>query len=141
MLKQRVRGLNCNATKVSPAKGKPIIYWMSRDQRVQDNWAMLYAQQCAIEAEAPVGHTRTHTYTRTHTRTHKHTHTLHSYTRGRAGALARAHTRKHVHTHNAHGALGVCAVSGDAEGLRCVCVCVRACVRVCVCVCSIGAEL
>lgn len=54
VLKQRVRGLNCNATKASPAKGKPIIYWMSRDQRVQDNWAMLYAQQCAIEAEAPV---------------------------------------------------------------------------------------
>eukprot|EP00802_Teleaulax_amphioxeia_P006105 Tamp_06109.p1 GENE.Tamp_06109~~Tamp_06109.p1 ORF type:complete len:438 (-),score=130.26 Tamp_06109:37-1350(-) len=27
---------------------------MSRDQRVQDNWAMLYAQQCALEAEAPL---------------------------------------------------------------------------------------
>lgn len=54
VLKQRVRGLNCNASKVAPPKGKPVIYWMSRDQRVQDNWAMLYAQQCAVEAEAPV---------------------------------------------------------------------------------------
>lgn len=26
----------------------PIIYWMSRDQRVHDNWALLYAQQIAI---------------------------------------------------------------------------------------------
>ncbi|MFM7088359.1 MAG: deoxyribodipyrimidine photo-lyase [Candidatus Paceibacterota bacterium] len=25
----------------------PIIYWMSRDQRVHDNWALLYAQQVA----------------------------------------------------------------------------------------------
>jgi len=25
----------------------PIIYWMSRDQRVHDNWALLYAQQIA----------------------------------------------------------------------------------------------
>ena len=54
VLKQRIRGLNCNASKVAPPKGKPVIYWMSRDQRVQDNWAMLYAQQCAAEAEAPV---------------------------------------------------------------------------------------
>jgi deoxyribodipyrimidine photo-lyase len=25
----------------------PIVYWMSRDQRVEDNWALLYAQQLA----------------------------------------------------------------------------------------------
>lgn len=25
----------------------PVIYWMSRDQRVHDNWAMLYAQKLA----------------------------------------------------------------------------------------------
>lgn len=29
----------------------PIVYWMSRDQRVQDNWALLYAQQLAIERQ------------------------------------------------------------------------------------------
>ncbi|MBM4175015.1 MAG: deoxyribodipyrimidine photo-lyase [Ignavibacteria bacterium] len=27
----------------------PVVYWMSRDQRVNDNWALLYAQQKAIE--------------------------------------------------------------------------------------------
>ena len=26
-------------------QGKPIVVWMDRDQRVQDNWALLYAQQ------------------------------------------------------------------------------------------------
>lgn len=29
----------------------PIVYWMSRDQRAQDNWALLYAQQLAIERQ------------------------------------------------------------------------------------------
>jgi len=27
----------------------PVIYWISRDQRVHDNWAMLFAQQLAIQ--------------------------------------------------------------------------------------------
>ena len=27
----------------------PVVYWMSRDQRVHDNWALLFAQQLAIE--------------------------------------------------------------------------------------------
>ncbi len=27
----------------------PIVYWMSRDQRVHDNWALLYSQQLARE--------------------------------------------------------------------------------------------
>ena len=27
----------------------PVIYWMSRDQRVHDNWTLLFAQQLAIE--------------------------------------------------------------------------------------------
>ena len=26
-----------------------ILYWMQRDKRVSDNWALLYAQQLAIE--------------------------------------------------------------------------------------------
>ncbi|MDQ1261578.1 MAG: deoxyribodipyrimidine photo-lyase [Euryarchaeota archaeon] len=39
---KRVRAL----TKESPAKG-PVIYWMSRDQRVGDNWALLYAKELA----------------------------------------------------------------------------------------------
>jgi len=32
----------------------PIIYWMSRDQRVHDNWALLYAQQLALEKKLPL---------------------------------------------------------------------------------------
>ncbi len=32
-----------------PEKKGPVIYWMSRDQRVRDNWALLFAQQKAVE--------------------------------------------------------------------------------------------
>ena len=28
---------------------KGVAYWMSRDQRVQDNWALIYAQKLAKE--------------------------------------------------------------------------------------------
>lgn len=28
-------------------KGKDIVYWMSRDQRVKDNWSLIYAQNLA----------------------------------------------------------------------------------------------
>jgi deoxyribodipyrimidine photo-lyase len=45
----RVRLLNSKAER----KG-PVIYWMSRDQRVNDNWALLYAQQKALEKEQPL---------------------------------------------------------------------------------------
>lgn len=31
-----------------------IVYWMARDQRVQDNWSFLYAQKLALRAEAPL---------------------------------------------------------------------------------------
>lgn len=32
----------------------PVVYWMSRDQRVYDNWALLYAQKIAIETKSPL---------------------------------------------------------------------------------------
>lgn len=32
----------------------PIVYWMSRDQRMRDNWALLYAQQLAEEKRQPL---------------------------------------------------------------------------------------
>jgi len=35
-------------------KPGPIIYWMSRDQRVQDNWALLFAQELAIQKKEPL---------------------------------------------------------------------------------------
>ena len=32
----------------------PVVYWMSRDQRVQGNWALLYAQEIAEKNKAPL---------------------------------------------------------------------------------------
>ncbi|XP_060729729.1 CPD photolyase [Tachysurus vachellii] len=31
-----------------------VMYWMVRDQRVQDNWALVYAQQLALEEKLPL---------------------------------------------------------------------------------------
>jgi deoxyribodipyrimidine photo-lyase len=39
--------------KLTVAKGKApagVLYWMTRDMRVQDNWAMLYSQKMAMES-------------------------------------------------------------------------------------------
>ncbi|WP_378954040.1 deoxyribodipyrimidine photo-lyase [Pelosinus sp. sgz500959] len=47
MNQQRIRILNDSTL---TTKG-PIVYWMSRDQRAQDNWALLYAQKLAIERQ------------------------------------------------------------------------------------------
>ena len=46
----RVRSLN----QARPGPG-PVIYWMSRDQRVRDNWALLYAQELALSLGQPLG--------------------------------------------------------------------------------------
>ena len=35
-------------------KKGPVVYWMSRDQRVSDNWALIHAQTLAIERKAPL---------------------------------------------------------------------------------------
>ncbi len=34
--------------------GRAVLYWMSRDQRVNDNWALTYTQEKAFEYEVPV---------------------------------------------------------------------------------------
>jgi deoxyribodipyrimidine photo-lyase len=31
-----------------------VVYWMQRDQRVEDNWALLFAQQCALDRKVPL---------------------------------------------------------------------------------------
>jgi len=49
MKKERIRLLN----KEKEVKG-PIIYWMSRDQRVDDNWALIFAQKMAIQKKQPL---------------------------------------------------------------------------------------
>jgi len=46
---KRVRNL-----KEGSSQSGPVVYWMSRDQRVNDNWALLYAQQVAIERKSPL---------------------------------------------------------------------------------------
>lgn len=47
---QRVRQLGQKTTK----KNGPIIYWMSRDQRVHDNWALTHAQYLAYTQRKPM---------------------------------------------------------------------------------------
>lgn len=45
----RARFLNTR----SPGPG-PVVYWMSRDQRVAGNWALLHAQSLALERRVPL---------------------------------------------------------------------------------------
>ncbi|PKI59564.1 hypothetical protein CRG98_020092 [Punica granatum] len=37
-----------------PAEGGPVVYWMFRDQRVRDNWALIHAVDQANRANVPV---------------------------------------------------------------------------------------
>lgn len=39
---RRVHNLNGGES-----KDGPVVYWMSREQRVKDNWGLLYAQELA----------------------------------------------------------------------------------------------
>ncbi|XP_038049381.1 deoxyribodipyrimidine photo-lyase-like isoform X2 [Patiria miniata] len=50
--KKRVRVLS--QVKDVPEGCHGIVYWMSRDQRVQDNWSMLYAQRLAMKLAVPL---------------------------------------------------------------------------------------
>jgi len=47
--RKRVRVL-----KEGDKKAGPVVYWMSRDQRVRDNWALLFAQELALEEKVPL---------------------------------------------------------------------------------------
>lgn len=46
----RIRYLNHR----TPIKGARILYWATRDFRLQDNWAMIYSQRLALEHKVPV---------------------------------------------------------------------------------------
>lgn len=48
--KHRVRTLKSGELK----REGPVIYWMSRDQRVADNWALIYAKLKANELDVPL---------------------------------------------------------------------------------------
>ena len=37
-----------------PIQAGPIVYWMSRDQRAEDNWALFCAQKIALKKQAPL---------------------------------------------------------------------------------------
>ena len=32
----------------------PVVYWMSRDQRSEDNWSLIFAQEEALERKSPL---------------------------------------------------------------------------------------
>lgn len=49
MRPERLQALNAR----DPGRG-PVVYWMSRDQRVADNWALVYAQQEALARQVPL---------------------------------------------------------------------------------------
>lgn len=40
--------------KSQPDNKGPIVYWMSRDQRVFDNWALLYSQELSYKLKRPL---------------------------------------------------------------------------------------
>lgn len=50
--KKRVRLVSAEENLKDDAQG--IVYWMSRDQRVEDNWAFLYAQRLALKQKLPL---------------------------------------------------------------------------------------
>jgi hypothetical protein len=49
-----VNGKRIQALKAGSVGSGPVIYWMSRDQRVADNWALLHAAEVAKSTGAPV---------------------------------------------------------------------------------------
>jgi len=50
MNEKRIRSLN----EIDTRGRGPVVYWMSRDQRARDNWALLHAQELAAEDKKPV---------------------------------------------------------------------------------------
>lgn len=46
---KRIRKLNQNSF-----SSGPVVYWMQREQRTIDNWALIYAQQLAISVNEPL---------------------------------------------------------------------------------------
>lgn len=50
--KKRVKMLNKHEEVPSDAAG--VVYWMARDQRAQDNWALLFTQKLALKNKLPI---------------------------------------------------------------------------------------
>lgn len=49
MKPERVRLL-----KIGRKRDAPVVYWMSRDQRIRDNWALAFAQSLAVKDSVPL---------------------------------------------------------------------------------------
>lgn len=50
---KRIRYLTTTPTTAGSSSSRSaIVYWMSREQRVQDNWSLLFAQKLALEKNA-----------------------------------------------------------------------------------------
>ena len=49
-----INPLRINDRNLIPAAPGAAVYWMSRDQRVADNWALLHAQSLALARQAPL---------------------------------------------------------------------------------------
>ena len=43
-----------NALVKAQEKKGPVIYWMSRDQRVNDNWSLIFAEELAKKQHSPM---------------------------------------------------------------------------------------
>ena len=54
MKKRLVNEKRVRVLKQGKVGAGPVIYWCSRDQRVQDNWALIYACEAAKSTSAPV---------------------------------------------------------------------------------------
>ena len=53
--KRRSRWLTECKTPIGASRGaRCVVYWMSRDQRADDNWALLRAQALAAELQVPL---------------------------------------------------------------------------------------
>lgn len=51
---KRVKVLKENKAWLEGGECEGVVYWMARDQRVQDNWALIYAQQLATKHQLPL---------------------------------------------------------------------------------------
>lgn len=55
MIKKNLDIIRRSRSLYSGKRGQgPVIYWMERDQRIDDNWALLYAQQEALIRDKPL---------------------------------------------------------------------------------------
>lgn len=52
--KQVMHPKRIRTLKPGKSGGGSVVYWMSRDQRVEDNWALLFSRAIAQEANVPV---------------------------------------------------------------------------------------